>query len=327
MKSLSLVLVVLFISSSDAQFFLKQDPFAHTYSIVARDPVTGEMGGAVQSHWFNVGSLVIWGEAGTGVIATQSFVNVSFGMRGLDLLRKGLTPQQVVDSLINQDEGRDYRQLAVINPRGNTAAYTGKYCVEGAGHLNGQDYSVEANLMLNSKVWGAMEKAFKQTKAPFAEKLIAALEAAQLEGGDIRGMQSAALYVYKGKASDKPWEDKLIDLRVDDNPKPLEELKRLLKVHRAYEHMNNGDLAIEKGEMDKAMMEYSTAELMFPENEEMKFWHAVTLFNMEKKEDSYKLFEDVFKLNENYRTLIQRIVNSKLLKATPKEIELITNLK
>lgn len=328
MKKLYL-LTLLFIFSINVfpQFYLKTEPFSHTYSVLIHDPETGEIGAAVQSHWFSVGTSVLWGEAGVGVIATQSFVNVSFGIRGLELLKKGLTPKQVLDSLINSDDGRDYRQLAIMDTKGNTAAYTGKFCVEGAGHLNGQDYSVEANLMLNNKIWPAMEKAYKETKAPLAEKLIAVLEAAQKEGGDIRGMQSAALITFKGTSSGKPWEDKLIDLRVDDNPKPLVELKRLLKVQRAYDHMNNGDLAVEKGNMTRAMDEYSSAEKMFPDNEEMKFWHAVTLFNKNQKDKSYKIFKEVFSKNPNYRTLIKRIVFSKLLNADIKETDYITNLK
>lgn len=326
-KFLLLSLILVLFQSAYPQFFLTSEPFSHTFSVLARDPETGEIGGAVQSHWFSVGTAVLWGEAGVGVIATQSMVNTSFGIRGLEYLKKGFTPQQVVDSLIAADEGRDFRQLAVIDTKGNTAAYTGKLCIESAGHLNGQNYSVEANLMLNNKVWPAMEKAFKETKAPLAEKLLAVLEAAQKEGGDIRGMQSAALVTYKGTSSGKPWDDKLVDLRVDDNPKPLVELSRLLKVYRAYEHMNNGDLAVEKNDMNLAMQEYSAAEKMFPDNDEMKFWTAVSLFNKDRKEDSYKLFSQVFKMNPNYRLLIPRVVNSKMLNATDKEIKYITSLK
>src|ERR1035437_6526586 len=255
---LSIILLVLFSCMVFPQMYLAEQPFANTFSIVARDPVTGEIGAAVQSHWFNVGAMVIWGEAGVGVVATQSFVNVSFGIRGLQLLKAGLSPKQVVDSLLGSDDGRDVRQLAVLDTKGNSAAYTGKNCVADAGHLNGENYSVQANLMISNKVWPAMEKAFKESKGPLAERLITVLEAAQKEGGDIRGKQSAAILVFKGTSTGKPWEDKLIDLRVDDNPQPIPELKRLLKVLRAYDHMNNGDLAVEKGDMQKAMIEYST---------------------------------------------------------------------
>jgi uncharacterized Ntn-hydrolase superfamily protein len=316
---LFVILFILFTSMVLPQMYLKNQPFANTFSIVARDPATGEIGAAVQSHWFNVGAVVIWGEAGVGVIATQSFVNASFGLHGLTLLKSGLTPKQVVDSLIGSDDGRDLRQLAVLDAKGNSAAYTGKNCVAEAGHLNSENYSVQANLMLSTKVWPAMEKAFKESKGPLAERLIAVLEAAQKEGGDIRGKQSAAILVYKGTSSGKPWDDKLIDLRVDDNPAPIPELKRLLKVQRAYDHMNNGDLAVEKGDMQKAMFEYSSAEKMFPGNEEMKFWHAVTLINKNKKAEGYTILREVFKLNKNYRILIPRIIKAGLLNVNAEE--------
>jgi uncharacterized Ntn-hydrolase superfamily protein len=284
------------------------------------------MGVAVQSHWFSVGTLVSWGEAGVGVIATQSFINASFGLRGLNLLRQGLTPQQVVNLLIESDEGRDVRQLAVLDTKGRVAAYTGKNCIEDAGHIIGNNYSVQANLMINNKVWPAMAKAFENSKGKLAERLLTALKAAQNEGGDIRGKQSAALLVVKGKSSGKVWEDRLIDLRVDDNPEPLKELSRLLKVHRAYEHMNNGDLAVENGNMNLAMKEYSSAEEMFPNNEEMKFWHAVTLANIGKVDEALPFFETVFKVNKNWRILIPRLVKAKLLTIEKSSLNRILNL-
>jgi uncharacterized Ntn-hydrolase superfamily protein len=316
MKYIILTFIIVIVTGVSVfpQMFIKGEPFANTFSIVARDPETGEIGAAVQSHWFNVGAVVIWGEAGVGVVATQSFVNVSFGIRALGLLKSGLTPRQVVDSLINSDDGKDFRQLAVLDTKGNSAAFTGKKCVEAAGHLNGENYSVQANLMLNNKIWPAMEKAFKESKGPLAERLIAVLEAAQKVGGDIRGKQSSAILIFKGTASGKPWDDKLIDLRVDDNPDPIAELKRLLKVQRAYDHMNNGDLAVEKGDEQKALFEYSSAEKMFPGNEEMKFWHAVSLLNMNKMKEGNKLLQEAFRMNKNYKILIPRIIKSGLLK-------------
>ena len=306
-----------------AQIYNKSEPLAHTYSIVARDSVTGEMGVAVQSHWFSVGTLVSWGEAGIGVIATQSFINASFGPRGLALLKNGLSPQQVVDFLITSDEGRDVRQLAVLDSKGRAASYTGKNCIPAAGNIAGKNFSVQANLMVNNKVWPAMEKAFKQTKAPLAERMVAALEAAQKEGGDIRGKQSAALLVVRGKSTGKVWEDRLIDLRVDDSPNPVKEIKRLLKVHRAYDHMNNGDLAVEKGNMSLAMQEYSAAEKMFPGNEEMKYWHAVTLANNGKVKEAIPLFTKVFSKNQNWKILTPRIRKVGLLNVSDVELKQI----
>ena len=219
--------------------------------------------------------------------------------------------------LIDGDEGRDLRQIGIIEANGNTASYTGKRCVSAAGNINNKYYSVQANLMLNDKVWPAMEKAFTTTNAPLAERLIAALEAAQNAGGDIRGRQSAAILVVKGESTGKVWEDRLIDLRVEDNPKPVEELKRLLKVYRAYEHMNAGDVAIENDEIDLALKEYSTAETMLPENNlEMKYWHAVSLVNVGRLDESLPLFKEVFQMDENWKTLTPRLVPIGLLKAS-----------
>ena len=232
MKTFKLFFIIGILFSTDnfTQTFYSDNPLVATYSIVARDPVTGEMGVAVQSHWFSVGSIVSWGEAGVGVVATQSFVNPAFGPDGLELLKSGMTAEQVVDKLIAEDEGRDVRQLAIIDVNGNVKSYTGKNCIPGAGNIVGENYSVQANLMLNDKVPGAMSKAFEESKGPLAERLMAALFAAEKVGGDIRGKQSAAILVVKGKSTGKVWEDRLIDLRVEDDPYPLDKLDRLLKI-------------------------------------------------------------------------------------------------
>lgn len=316
-----LISILLFSNTFSQQFH--PDPLAHTYSIVAYDSVTGDIGVAVQSHWFSVGTVVCWGEAGVGVIATQSFVNVSFGPRGLELLKKGLTPQQVIDELLKSDEGREFRQLAVLDAKGNAAAFTGKNCIQPAGHIIGKGYSVQANLMLNDKVWPAMAKAFENSKGSLAERMLEALEAAENSGGDIRGKQSAALLVFTGKPTGKIWEDKLVDLRVDDNPEPLVELRRLLKVHRAYEHMNRGDLAVEKNDMETAMKEYTAAMEMFPENLEMKYWTAVTLANNGKFNEALKLFKEVFSKDEKWKILTPRLIPNGLLKVKQEELDKI----
>ncbi|MEW5842545.1 MAG: DUF1028 domain-containing protein [Bacteroidota bacterium] len=305
----------------NAQFYKSDSPFAHTYSIVAFDPQTGEMGVAVQSHWFSVGTSVTWGEAGVGVIATQSFVNASFGPRGLELLKKGMSPQEVVDELIESDDGRDFRQLAVLDSKGRAASYTGSKCIQPAGNIVGDGFSVQANLMSTDKVWPAMAEAFKNSKGPLAERMLTALEAAQKAGGDIRGKQSAAMLVFRGKSTGKAWEDKLVDLRVDDNPNPLIELKRLLKVHRAYEHMNNGDLQTEKNNMAKAMEEYSVAMKMFPDNLEMKYWTAVTLANNGRLKEALPMFKEVFAKDKNWKTLTPRLIPNGLLKVNDKQLK------
>src|SRR5438128_9601738 len=211
----------------------------HTYSIVARDPATGELGVAVQSHWFSVGSIVSWAEAGVGAVATQSFVDPSYGKTGLDLMRAGRSAPDVLRDLLAADEAREVRQVAMIDAHGRVAAHTGSRNIAEAGHFAGANFSVQANMMLNGQVWPAMAKAFERARGDLAERMMTALEAAQAAGGDIRGKQSAALIVASGKSTGRPWVDRLFDLRVDDHPEPLKELRRLLTLQRAYNHMNN----------------------------------------------------------------------------------------
>lgn len=295
----------------------------HTYSIVARDPETGQIGVAVQSHWFSVGSSVPWAEAGVGAVATQSFIDPSYGKLGLDLMRAGKSAPEALKSLLAGDEGRDVRQVAMIDSLGRVAAHTGAKDIPEAGHIVGKDYSVQANLMLNDQVWGAMARAFETTRGDLAERMMAALEAAQATGGDIRGQQSAALIVVSGKSTGRPWADKIFDLRVDDSPEPLQELRRLLQVHRAYNHMNAGDLAVEKGDQEGALREYSAAARLVPDNAEMVYWHAVALVNMNRVDESLPLFKKVFSLDRNWLTLTPRLSKIGLLPNDPKIIDRI----
>jgi uncharacterized Ntn-hydrolase superfamily protein len=326
-KILLLTIVSIFlIDEIPAQVFNKENPLAHTYSIVARDPETGEMGVAVQSHWFSVGSIVAWGEAGVGVVATQSFVNPSFGPRGLELMKNGMSAEESLDLLIDSDEGREFRQLAILDASGNVKAFTGNKCIEGAGHIVGENYSVQANLMLNERVWRVMSRAFEQTKGPLAERMIAAMEAAQNAGGDIRGQQSASILVVRGSSTGNLWEDRLIDLRVEDHPQPIDEIKRLLKVYRAYEHMNNGDVAVERNDMELAMKEYSAAMAMFPDNLEMKYWTAITLVNVGELEKALPMFREIFAKDENWKILTPRLIRNKMLIADSETLRKILNV-
>lgn len=321
MRYFILLAAITFSFQSIAQTQKPTDPFAHTFSIVARDAKTGEMAVAVQSHWFSVGTVVSWGEAGVGVIATQSFVNKSFGQRGLELLKQGKTPQEVVDFLIKDDTGKDFRQLAILDKQGRVATHTGKSCVDVAGHLNGENFSVQANMMLNDKVVPAMEKAWKENEAlPLAERMIEVLKAGQLAGGDIRGRQSAALLVVAPQTTATPWNDRLIDLRVDDDRAPIQELGRLLKVYRAYEHMNKGDYHVEKNEMQKAMDEYNAAMTMFPNNLEMQYWTAITLANNKDVAKASGMLQSIYKKDPNWRELTKRLPKAGLL--TVSEIDL-----
>lgn len=318
-------IVLLFIICSHSgisQFVKPSDPFAHTFSIVARDPNTGEMAVAVQSHWFSVGTVVSWGEAGVGVIATQSFTNKSFGMRGLALLKEGKSPQETLDILLSDDTGKDFRQVAILDKSGRVATHTGKSCIDVAGHTNGENFSVQANMMLNDKVVPAMEKAWKENNAlPLAERMIEVLKAAQQVGGDIRGKQSAALLVVGPAASAEPWNDKLIDLRVDDGDEPILEITRLLKVFRAYEHMNKGDYYVEKNEMQKAMDEYNQAMKMFPDNLEMQYWTAITLANNKDIAKASAMLQPIYKKDANWRELTKRLPKVGLLQVSEKDLK------
>ena len=298
----------------------------HTFSIVARDPATGELGVAVQSHWFSVGSIVAWAEAGVGAVATQSFVDPSYGKNGLDLMRSGRSATDTLKELLAKDEAREVRQVAMIDAQGRVDAFTGKNDIQAAGHIVGNNFSVQANLMLNDKVWPAMARAFENTKGDLADRMMAALDAAQLAGGDIRGRQSAALIVVTGKPTGQAWKDRTFDLRVDDNPEPLKELRRLVTLQRAYNHMNAGDLAVEKKDNEGALREYSAAEKLVLNNAEMIYWHAVALVNMGRVDESLPLFRKVFAMDPNWRTLTPRLPKSGLLPDDPKIINKIVSV-
>jgi len=298
----------------------------HTFSIVARDPATGELGVAVQSHWFSVGPIVPWAEAGVGAVATQSFVDPSYGKNGLELMRAGKSAPDTLKELLEKDEGREVRQVAMIDAQGRVDAWTGKNDIQAAGHIVGKNFSVQANLMLNDKVWPAMAQAFENAKGDLADRMLAALDAAQAVGGDIRGRQSAALIVVTGKPTGQAWKDRTFDLRVDDSPQPLVELRRLVRLQRAYNHMNAGDLAVEKKDNEGALREYGAAEKLVPNNAEMIYWHAVALVNMGRVDESLPLFRKVFAMDRNWITLTPRLPKSGLLPDDPKLIQRIVSV-
>jgi uncharacterized Ntn-hydrolase superfamily protein len=298
----------------------------HTYSIVARDPATGEMGVAVQSHWFSVGSIVTWAEAGVGAIATQSFVDPAYGPRGLELMKSGLTAEQALEALVLVDEGRDVRQVAFVDTAGNIASHTGATCIESAGHHVGEGYSVQANMMLNDKVVPAMAKAYESTKGDLADRLMAALEAAQSVGGDIRGKQSAAMLIVKAESTGQSWTDRVLELRIEDHPTPIAELKRLLKIHRAYEHMNAGDVAVEHKDLDLALAEYGKAAELLPDNVEVQYWAAVTLATSGKVDKALPMFREVFAADSNWITLTKRLHKPGIIPDTPEGHELMKQI-
>jgi uncharacterized Ntn-hydrolase superfamily protein len=322
-KKLSLIAIYIFslASLANAQQAYGDNPLVHTYSIVAIDQETGEMGVAVQSHWFSVGSIVIWGEAGVGVVATQSFVNPAYGPNGLKLMKMGFNAKEALDMLLKKDNAREVRQVAFLDAKGNVSAHTGANCIDFAGNQQGDGYSVQANLMASDQVWPKMANAFEASKGkPLAERLIAALESAQSVGGDLRGKQSAAILIVAPKSTGQPWVDRIVDLRVEDHPTPVKELKRLVKVHTAYTHMNNGDLAIEHNDIPKALKEYSAAEALFPDNIEMKYWHAVSLANLGRIDEAIPMFNKTFKASPNWKTVTKNIVKSGILTVSKEDL-------
>ena len=323
-KILLLSLFVISVAVSTSQVYKNSLPFAHTFSIVARDSVTGEMAVAVQSHWFSVGTAVSWAEAGVGAVATQSFVNKSFGIRGLDLLRRGLTAQEALDALLKDDEGREVRQVAIVDSKGNVAAHTGKGCIQYATQIEGKQFSVQSNMMLTDQVSKAMAAAFESSgDRPLGEKMLVALEAAQRVGGDIRGQQSAALIVVPGISEGKPWDERTIDLRVDDSKEPIKELRRLYTVHLAYEHMNNGDLATEKKDMVKAMNEYNAAMQLMPSNLEMQYWTAITLASNKQVDKALPILKKVFSADKHWKELTRRLPSVNLLTVSEADLKKI----
>ena len=324
---LTVVLLLTMIKQTSADNSPMPSRLVHTYSIVARDPSTGELGVAVQSHWFSVGPIVAWAEAGVGAVATQSFVEPSYGKNGLDLMRSGRSAPDALKELLAKDEAREVRQVAMIDAQGRVDAFTGKNDIQAAGHIVGTNFSVQANLMLNDKVWPAMARAFESTKGNLADRMLAALDAAQLAGGDIRGRQSAALIVVTGKPTGQAWKDRTFDLRVDDSPEPLKELRRLVRLQRAYNHMNAGDLAVEKKDNEGALREYGAAEKLVPDNAEMIYWHAVALVNMGRVDESLPLFRKVFAMDPNWRTLTPRLPKSGLLPDDQKIINRIVGVR
>jgi len=335
-------------------------PLVHTFSIVARDPKTGEIGAAVQSHWFAVGQSVIWAEAGVGAVATQSFVDPSYGPLGLDLMRAGKSAPEALKGLLNSDPNSSVRQVAMVDNEGRVGVWTGAKDIAAAGHIAGpikagsaprdeaitnndqngtfsvgEEFSTEANLMANDKIWPAMAKAFQEAKGDLAERMLAALDAAQAVGGDIRGRQSAALVVVKAKSIGQPWNDRIFDLRVDDADYPLKELRRLVALQRAYNHMNAGDLATEHKDNEGALREYAEAERIAASTEgvlpsrlaEMMYWHAVALVNMGRVDESLPLFKKVFNMMPSYRELTPRLIKPGLIVNDPKVIEKILQQK
>jgi uncharacterized Ntn-hydrolase superfamily protein len=260
-----------------------------TYSIVARDPATGELGVAVQTRWFNVGAGVPWAEPGVGAVATQSFTKESYGPLGLALMREGASASEALQALLADDPDREVRQVGMVDAAGRSAAFTGGRCVEAAGHLTADGVSIQANMMERPTVWPAMAEAYRSTDGPLADRLIAALRAAEAEGGDVRGRQSAALLVVP--ATGAAWAIRY-DLRVEDDRAPLDELARLLRVARAYEAFDRSEAPAMAGDLAAAAAAMEEAHELAPDDDQITLWTALMFAGTGRTAEARRLFTE-----------------------------------
>jgi uncharacterized Ntn-hydrolase superfamily protein len=279
----------------------------HTYSIAARDPITGQLGVAVQSHYFCVGGVVTWAEAGVGAVATQAMVDPSYGPRGLELMRTGSTAPEALEKLAAADPRRDVRQVAMVDNEGRATAHTGSSTIPAAGHIVGDGFSVQANMMLRNTVWAAMANAYRSSQGELVDRLLAALDAAEAEGGDIRGRQSAALLIVAAKSTGRQWSDRVFDLRVDDAHEPLAELRRLVGVSRAYQHLQRAQDALARRDSVAMATEFEQAVLLNGDNPEMRFWHAVALMQSERVGEGLNVLAQIAGSDPNWRELALRL--------------------
>ena len=279
-----------------------------TYSIVARDPKTGEFGVAVQSHYFQVGPTVPWALSGVGAVATQSRVNVSYGPLGLEYLRAGYTAEQTLNALTSGDSQPEIRQCAIVDAAGHVAAHTGSKCIAAAGHQTGDGYSCQANLMEKDTVWAAMAEAYTSTDAPLAERMMAALDAAEAEGGDIRGKQSAAMLVVSGTPTGRSWEDRMIDLRVEDAAEPLPELRRLLRIKRALQTVAEADRLALAGDKPGAANKRRQGLALAPEMIELRFWTGITMAEAGDIDGAILLIAEVVRKDPRWLETMRRLV-------------------
>ena len=281
-----------------------------TYSIVARDPKTGELGVAVQSHYFSVGSVVTWARSGVGAIATQSIAEISYGPLGLDLMAGGRSAAEALESLLRSDPKAETRQVGMVDSNGVIAAHTGSRCIASAGHVIGEQFSCQANLMSNDSIWGEMEKAFRgNSELELPERLAATLDAAENAGGDARGKQSAAILVVSAKLYPNSWSGRIMDLRVEDNPEPLPELKRLIRVRRAYDWADKGDDLLALGKIEEALQAFEKAKQLAPENEEIRFWVGITLIGSNANQaEGREILKEIFAKNPNWAKVTKSLI-------------------
>ncbi|WP_069802590.1 DUF1028 domain-containing protein [Thermogemmatispora onikobensis] len=307
----------------DRSSLLCCEPLAHTYSIVARDGASGQLGVAVQSYYFGVGNVVPWAEAGVGAVATQAFVNTDYGPEGLALLREGLSAAQALERLLQRDEEREIRQVALVDAQGGVAVHTGKRCVAAAGHLSGDGFAVQANMMVNDGIWPAMKRAYEESTGDLCDRLLAALEAAQAAGGDIRGQQAAGLVIVSGRRTEQPWRERLFDLRVDDHPRPVEELRRLATIRKAWLLFEQSNERLLAQRPDEAVRLFRQALALDPDNADLKFRGTAILLQAGEVPQALVLLREVFASKPGWAELVPRLAAVGLIPDDPELLTLI----
>ena len=275
-----------------------------TYSIVARDPATGELGVAVQSHWFSVGPIVPWARPGVGAVATQANVSVAYGPRALDALERGQAPADALARLVAEDPQGASRQVAIVSADGAVAAHTGTACMRYAGDIQGDGVSCQANIMASAAVWPAMLEAFIDAEGTLTERLLAALFAGEGAGGDLRGRQSAAVLVVP--AAGEPWET-VTSLRVEDHPEPLVELGRLVRLGEAYRLAGQGDECLAAGRFAEAGRFFLQAVEVAPESDELRFWAGLGAAQTGDMETALSHVRAAIAVNAGWRELLARL--------------------
>ncbi|MFA0737514.1 MAG: hypothetical protein LKKZDAJK_000602 [Candidatus Fervidibacter sp.] len=304
-------------------FWQPKVELAGTFSIVAFDPKTGDLGVAVASRVLAVGAVVPYAQGGVGAVATQAFANTTYGPKGLALLRKGLTPAQVLKRLLAEDKDREQRQVGIVDAKGRAAAFTGKKCLPWAGHLVGKGYTVQGNILAGEQVVKAMAQAFESTKGELAERLMAALEAGEAAGGDARGKQSAALLVVRKGGGYGGFDDRYIDLRVDDHPEPVKELRRLLTMKLAWARLSEAARWRRKGNLQKAAEVLQEAVRRFPDQAVLHYDLACYLALLGRKEEALKELEIALQRDPNLKALAQKDDDLRSLRGNPRFEKLV----
>jgi uncharacterized Ntn-hydrolase superfamily protein len=294
---------------------------AATYSIVARDPATGEIGVGVQSHYFAVGSAVPWAQPGVGAVATQSIIEISYGPKGLEKLSAGEPATKALAALVEQDAGSALRQVAVIDGQGRVASHSGALCIPAYGQAQGEGWSAQGNTLRSDAVWQAMGPAFERTPGALAARLLAALEAAEAAGGDVRGRQSAAVLVVSGDRPKNPWEGRLVDLHVEHHARPLEELRRLFTIHRAHDLFAEAQRHFGTGDFETALDLLERARKYKPDEVEFAFWTGVAFANAGRSAEARRWLGEAYAADVSWRELARRLATIGLFSGGPELLE------